>query len=297
MLKYVFCLVFILVSVAFFTLLERKILGYIHNRFGPVKVFFFGIFQPFRDALKLFSKDDVKFKYLNLNIYFFFSVFCLVINIFFWGFISFWGVLSFSNYSFIIIICIIGIGVYFLLFMGWCRNTKFSALGRYRASAQRISYEIIIIFCLLFFFYCWFSFNFLSIFILSFDISLIYLSVFIFFLWFLSCFAECNRSPFDFSEGESELVSGFNTEFRGGLFSFIFIGEYSSVIIFSFLTSLIFFKYFFLYIFFFILSYFYLWIRVSFPRLRYDILIMISWKSLSIMVLSFFFALFCVFNF
>lgn len=294
--KYILCIIFILISVAFFTLLERKILGYVHERVGPNKLFMGGIFQPFRDAMKLFTKDDKKFKDLNLNIYYFFSIFCLFLRMFFWGLLSFWGVLFFSKYSLVLILCVVGIGVYFLLFIGWCSNTKFRLLGSYRSSAQSISYEIIMIFRMLFLFFLYFSFNFLDVFFIRFIIRVFFLSIIVFFLWFLSCFAECNRSPFDFSEGESELVSGFNTEFSGGLFSFIFIGEYRAIILFSFLSSIFFFSYFYLFIFFCLFSFFYLWVRSSFPRLRYDFLMIIAWKSLCILVICSYFLFIFSFN-
>lgn len=290
--KFLLCLLFVLLSVAFFTLLERKFLGYIHNRLGPNKVSFFGLFQPFIDAIKLFSKIDFNFKMLNLNFYYGFSFFCLAIRIFLWSLISFWGLLLYSSFSLVFIICIVGIGVYFLLFMGWCRNTKYGLLGRYRSSAQRISYEIILIFCFLFIFYIWYNFNFINANGFNRVTASFFLCILIFVLWLISCLAECNRSPFDFSEGESELVSGFNTEFGGGLFSFIFIGEYRTIVFFSFLSSVFFVKFFFSFIVFCLISYIYLWVRGSYPRLRYDILIIMAWKSLCIIVLSSFFILF-----
>lgn len=291
--KFVLSLIFVLVSVAFFTLLERKILGFIQIRLGPRKLFWGGVFQPFSDAIKLFSKDDLKFKELNINFFFFFSFFYVFLCLFFWRIISFWGILFFSLYSLILIICIIGFGVYFLLLIGWSRNTKFSLLGSYRSSAQSISYEVVIILSILFLFYFWFSFNFLDIYFLNIRVRFLFLFLILFFLWFISCVAECNRSPFDFSEGESELVSGFNTEYLGGLFSLIFIGEYRSIIVFSFLTCIFFFSFFYCFFFFVFIAYFFLWFRGSYPRLRYDFLIIIAWKSLSVVVLSYFFLFIC----
>lgn len=103
----------------------------------------------------------------------------------------------------------------------------------------------------------------------------------------ISCYAETNRSPFDFREGESELVSGFNTEYGGGSFSLIFIGEYRSILFLSFLRGLLYFgaSFFFLF-YFFLVSFSYLWVRCSFPRLRYDKLILICWKGILIYVLA-----------
>lgn len=106
-------------------------------------------------------------------------------------------------------------------------------------------------------------------------------------VWAISCYAETNRSPFDFREGESELVSGFNTEYGGGLFSLIFIGEYSSILFLRVLTSFVFCLSTLYFVFIVILvSFSFLWLRCSFPRLRYDKLIIIAWKGLLIYVLA-----------
>ena len=279
-------IVFCLLSVAFFTLIERKILALNHLRLGPNRVRFFGLLQPIRDAFKLFSKEDTKIRELNFFIFLFSSFLCIFLRLFLWGILPFWGVLFFSKYSIMFFICVVGIGVYFLLFIGWCRRRKYRLLGCYRSSSQRISYEVIIIFCVLFFIYLIFCLDFISILFFS-TVNIIFLfSTLLFFSWVMSCLAERNRSPFDFSEGESELVSGFNTEYRGGLFSLIFIGEYRSILVLSFVTSFVFFAGFSFYIFFIMISYFYLWVRASFPRLRYDLLIIIAWKAFSILILS-----------
>lgn len=277
----------ILLSVAFFTLFERKILGYSHFRFGPNKLIYWGLFQPFSDALKLFIRVDSRFKEVNIFLYLFSPVIGLFLSLFLWVLYPFWGVLYYYDFSFVIFIIVRGLRVYFLLYRGWVTCTKFSLLGSYRSSAQRVSYEVVMIICFLVIVYwccsiCIFYFYF------NFLVGFFFLSFPLFLCWLLSCVAECNRSPFDFSEGESELVSGFNTEYGGGLFSLIFVGEYSSILFLSLFTSLIFFSSFSFFLFF-SFSFFYLWLRCSFPRLRYDLLMMIAWRSLLFIPLMYFF--------
>lgn len=280
-------LIFILLGVAFFTLFERKILGYGHNRFGPNKVGIWGIFQPFTDAIKLFSKEDLNQIQIRLFIYNISPILGLLIRLFLWVIIGFWGLLFFSNFSFVLFICLSSMGVYVLLLRGWSTRTKYSLLGRYRSSAQSISYEVIIILCFLIVVYTWWNINLIWSFLFQGGLSLGFIYIIVFFFWLVSCVAETNRSPFDFSEGESELVSGFNTEYGGGLFSFIFIGEYSSIIFLSILRSFLFFNFKFFLIVSFFLCFYYLWIRCSFPRMRYDILIVISWKGFSLGAIAF----------
>lgn len=285
----------VLVSVAFFTLFERKILGYGHLRFGPNKVFIFGLFQPFGDALKLFSKEDLKFKDVNISFYFFSPLFFIFMRVFVWSFVCIWGVLFFSKYSLLLLICVLGVGVYFLLYRGWSRMSKFSLLGSCRSSSQSISYEIIMIFRILMILFLWYILGFIEHFLISYGVRGVFSFGILLLCWIFSCLAESNRSPFDFSEGESELVSGFNTEYMGGLFSFVFIGEYRFILFLSFLTSLFFFNFCFTFFYFCLVSFFYLWVRCTYARLRYDFLIDISWKALVFLCLCDYFFYYFVF--
>lgn len=277
-----------LVGVAFFTLLERKVLGYIHYRLGPNKVGLWGIFQPFRDAIKLFLKSNLKLKNLNYNFYIISPSFGIFLIIVLWGLFPFWGRIYFSNYRLVIFILVSGLSIYFLLGTGWTSFSKYRLIGSYRSVAQAISYEVrifLILFC-----FSWFIINFsLNSFIINKYFYSFYIWVFpILIIWLLICLAEANRTPFDFSEGESELVSGFNTEYGGGLFSLIFIREYGSILFFRYISSLIFLgghNFIILKTLFF--SFIFIWIRGSYPRLRYDRLIIIAWKSILPIILGF----------
>jgi NADH-ubiquinone oxidoreductase chain 1 len=139
----------ILVGVAFFTLFERKLLGYIHIRFGPNKVGFYGIFQPFRDAIKLFSKENIKVIKLNYFIYYFSPLLGMFLCLMLWFILPMWSSMAFSVYGLIFFFCVSRLIVYFLLGRGWSSRSKYSAIGAYRAAAQAISYEVRIILMLL----------------------------------------------------------------------------------------------------------------------------------------------------
>jgi len=146
-------LIGVLLGVAFFTLVERKILGYIHFRKGPTKLFYFGFFQPISDALKLFVKEFLKGYQFTFYIYFFGPFVGLTLMFVLWGvYGSFFGIFG-GFYSLIYIFCFMRLGVYFLLFCGWGSNRKYSLLGAYRSVSQTISYEVSIIFFILFLVY------------------------------------------------------------------------------------------------------------------------------------------------
>nr|YP_009716220.1 NADH dehydrogenase subunit 1 [Vulcanolepas fijiensis]QGL53221.1 NADH dehydrogenase subunit 1 [Vulcanolepas fijiensis] len=280
---YLLLLVCVLISVAFVTLLERKVLGYIQIRKGPSKVGLFGILQPFSDAIKLFTKEQTWSFVSNFFLYFFSPVFMFFMALFLWvlmpysvGFFDF-------ELGFFFFLCIISLGVYPMMIAGWSSNSKYALLGSLRAVAQTISYEVSLALVLL------------SLMIFLGDYSLyvfiefqtsFYLIFFFYMLsliWIVSCLAEMNRTPFDFAEGESELVSGFNVEYSGGGFALLFLGEYSMIILMSSVTVILFFGGDLSLVFFLkvcSLVFLVLWLRGTFPRYRYDKLMNLAWKSI-----------------
>nr|YP_009159450.1 NADH dehydrogenase subunit 1 [Palaemon serenus]AKQ09495.1 NADH dehydrogenase subunit 1 [Palaemon serenus] len=281
--SYLILLIMVLVAVAFFTLLERKILGYIQIRKGPNKVGFIGLLQPFADAVKLFTKEQTFPVLSNFMPYYLSPIFSLFIALVGWSVLPYeTGLFSFE-FSVLFFLCCMSAGVYSTLGAGWASNSKYSLLGCLRAVAQTISYEVslaLILLSLLLLIggldlglfasyqrYSWFL-------VVAGPMGL---------LWFVSCLAESNRTPFDFAEGESELVSGFNTEYSGGGFALIFMAEYASILFLSALFSILFLGSGLESIGFYLKTVFigfsFVWVRGTLPRYRYDKLMYLTWKS------------------
>nr|YP_010946790.1 NADH dehydrogenase subunit 1 [Pseudoglomeris planiuscula]WGO57547.1 NADH dehydrogenase subunit 1 [Pseudoglomeris planiuscula] len=287
----------VMVGVAFLTLLERKLLGYIHIRSGPNKVGLIGILQPFSDAIKLFTSENLYPLTSNYLIYYISPVFNLFLSLLVWmvipyksGFISFeLGLLFF--------LCCISLGVYTIMIAGWSSNSNYSLLGSLRAVAQTISYEVSLILILLSFVFLVGSYNLMYMNYFQYYLWMLFVTLPLSLIWMISCLAETNRTPFDFAEGESELVSGFNVEYSGGGFALIFLAEYSSILLMSMMCSLIFLggsMNLFFYIKLCFISFFFVWIRGTMPRFRYDKLMYLAWSMflpLSLNYLLFFLGL------
>lgn len=282
----------VIVNVAFVTLLERKILGYRQIRLGPTKVGFIGILQPFRDAIKLFSKQFETNKNSNSKLFIIrpVSIFTVIFRL--WIVVPRLRSQSYILVRLIVFLIILRVGVYPLLIRGWSSNRKYAILGSLRGVAQTISYEIRLSIILITVTIITLRLNLNSIESNSIVIVATYPLVVI--LWFVIMIAETNRTPFDFSEGESELVSGFNIEYSSVGFVLIFLAEYARILLFSSLMVSIFIGIKIFYILSSLLSVIIssVWIilRATFPRYRYDILINIAWKrylpySLSILIL------------
>nr|YP_009433269.1 NADH dehydrogenase subunit 1 [Phymata americana]AGO27999.1 NADH dehydrogenase subunit 1 [Phymata americana] len=281
--SYILLLICVLVSVAFVTLLERKVLGYIQIRKGPNKVGLMGLLQPFSDGIKLFFSEQTFPYFSNFIIYFLSPVFMLFLSFTLWVLFPFLINVYNFNFGVLFFLCCTGMGVYGVLLSGWSSNSNYALLGGLRSVAQTISYEVsmaLLMVCLLLMV---FSFNFIDFMIYQSYIWFISFSFPLFICFFSSCLAETNRSPFDFAEGESELVSGFNVEYSSGGFAFIFLSEYMNIIFMSMLCAIIFLGCnvysitFFIKIVFFVFGY--IWVRGTLPRYRYDKLMYLTWKG------------------
>nr|YP_010417517.1 NADH dehydrogenase subunit 1 [Junonia goudoti]USF17572.1 NADH dehydrogenase subunit 1 [Junonia goudoti] len=273
----------VLIGVAFLTLLERKVLGYIQIRKGPNKMGYMGLLQPFCDAIKLFSKEQVYLNYSNYMIYYFSPVMSFILSLMIWMLIPYMFNMIMFNLGILFFLCCTSIGVYTLMVAGWSSNSNYSLLGGLRAVAQTISYEVSM------------SLIMMSSIILIMDFNLVKFFDYQIMVWFMflmlplslcflsSLMAETNRTPFDFAEGESELVSGFNIEYSSGGFALIFLSEYSSILFMSLLFVIMYMGGYDLTLIFYLklvfLSFFFIWVRGTLPRYRYDKLMYLCWKS------------------
>nr|AXS66200.1 NADH dehydrogenase subunit 1 [Cucujoidea sp. 1 KM-2017] len=280
-LNFILMILMILVGVAFLTLLERKLLGYIQIRKGPNKLGFKGILQPFSDAIKLFTKEPLFPIMSNFYIYYFSPILNLFMALFLWLSMPFFSYFLNFKFSVLFFFAVSSMSVYTVMMSGWSSNSNYSLLGSLRSVAQTISYEVSMFLILLSFLVLFESLNFFDFGGFQKYLWLIFFTVPLGLMWIVSSLAETNRTPFDFAEGESELVSGFNVEYSSGGFALIFLAEYASILFMSMLSVLLFLGGNFYSFFFFLklvfLSFFWVWVRGTLPRFRYDKLMNLNW--------------------
>nr|UYX62418.1 NADH dehydrogenase subunit 1 [Ophiusa tirhaca] len=273
----------VLIGVAFLTLLERKVLGYIQIRKGPNKLGMMGILQPFSDAIKLFTKEQTYPNFSNYIMYYFSPVVGFILSLIIWMVIPYYFNLISFNLGILFVLCCMSLGVYTIMVAGWSSNSNYALLGGLRAVAQTISYEVSLAMILLSSIIMIMDYNLLNFYIYQSMIWFMFLMFPLSLCWISSMLAETNRTPFDFAEGESELVSGFNVEYSSGGFALIFLAEYSSILFMSLLFVMVYMGGFDLSIFFFLkltfISFLFIWVRGTLPRYRYDKLMYLAWKS------------------
>jgi len=276
----------VLVAIAFFTLLERKILGYIQLRKGPNKVRLLGIPQPIADAVKLFTKQLRIPISANILPFIFAPILGLFLALIIWTTYPHSRTPLPIKWNVILFLALSRINVYTTLFAGWSANRKYSLLGALRSIAQTISYEVSIALIIL---TPLILINTVSLNNLTANHSIIFILIIwpLFTTWLISCLAETNRTPFDLAEGESELVSGFNTEYSSGTFALIFIAEYINIIVIGIIRTALFISLnissntidILIIVNTTIIRTIFIWARGAYPRIRYDLLISLTWKQ------------------
>nr|YP_003587279.1 NADH dehydrogenase subunit 1 [Hylobates pileatus]ADT82335.1 NADH dehydrogenase subunit 1 [Hylobates pileatus]ADT82361.1 NADH dehydrogenase subunit 1 [Hylobates pileatus]BAJ04748.1 NADH dehydrogenase subunit 1 [Hylobates pileatus] len=279
-----------LIAMAFLMLTERKILGYTQLRKGPNIVGPYGLLQPFADAMKLFTKEPLKPSTSTTTLYIIAPTLALTIALLLWTPLPMPNPLINLNLGLLFILATSSLTVYSILWSGWASNSNYALIGALRAVAQTISYEVTLAIILLSVLLMNGSFNLSTLITTQEHIWLLLPTWPLAMMWFISTLAETNRTPFDLTEGESELVSGFNTEYAAGPFALFFMAEYVNIIMMNALTTMIFLGTTYnahlpeLYTTCFtiktlLLTSLFLWIRTTYPRFRYDQLMYLLWKN------------------
>lgn len=295
-------IVSLLISVAFMTLVERKLISAIQNRKGPNVVGWHGLLQPFADALKLILKESIYPRNARFLIFLIAPVVSLFFAMLAWAFIPIYRgiILVDTNLALFFIFACSVLHIYGVILAGWSSGSKYSFLGAVRSSAQLIAYDIsigIIISCLVFYVKSMSLISFVE-FQLKNGWLVLYLPL-LFVVFFISSLAETNRHPFDLPEAESELVGGYTTEYASSYFALFFLGEYCSILLMVFLINHLFLggwggllgktNFFFYLIKLLLLYYIFVIVRAAIPRYRYDQLMRLGWKFIVPICLSYFF--------
>nr|UFR83141.1 NADH dehydrogenase subunit 1 [Alticola lemminus] len=291
-------LVPVLIAMAFLTLVERKILGYMQLRKGPNIVGPYGILQPFADAMKLFIKEPLRPLATSTTLFIIAPTLSLSLALSLWIPLPMPHPLVNLNLGVLFILATSSLSVYSILWSGWASNSKYSMFGALRAVAQTISYEVTMAIILLSVLLMNGSFSIQTLIYTQEPMWLLISTWPLAMMWFISTLAETNRAPFDLTEGESELVSGFNVEYAAGPFALFFMAEYMNIILMNALSTIVFLgplhnpydpelytTNFMLKTL--LLTTLFLWIRASYPRFRYDQLMHLLWKNFLPLTLAF----------